>query len=64
MRTIESRLLVLERTAANNAPVESVPFFCLPDEGDPRRAGIQAEIDAREQAGLRVIVYEIVNARQ
>lgn len=60
MATIESRLLVLERTAANSEAMKPVPFFILPGEADPRRADIQAEISARERAGQRMIVYEIV----
>ena len=60
MATIESRLLVLERTAANSRPVIPLPFCMLPPEGDLRRVGIQAKIAEREKTGQRFITYEIV----
>lgn len=60
MATIESRLLVLERTIAAAIRTRPLPFYLLPREGDPRRAGIQAKIDAHAKAGQRFITYEIV----
>ncbi len=63
MGTIESRLRVLERTAADSEQVEQVSVFILPEEGDPDRPRIQAEIDALELAGRKVVVIVRANAR-
>ncbi|MDO9011199.1 MAG: hypothetical protein Q7U78_05255 [Gallionella sp.] len=60
MRTIESRLLVLEQSLAKAVQRRPVPFGILPPIGDSRRAAVQAEIDARTKAGQRFITYEIV----
>jgi len=60
---LTARITALEQTAVNSAPIEPVPIFFLPDEGEPDRARIQGEIDARELAGLPVIVVVRKDAR-
>ncbi|MDP2761265.1 MAG: hypothetical protein Q8O64_12865 [Sideroxyarcus sp.] len=60
---LETRILALEQSAADTAPIEPVPIFILPEEGDPDRARIQGEIDALELAGKLAIVMVRVDAR-
>lgn len=60
MATIRDRITILEHTIAAAVRMRPVPFGILPAVGDPRRAAVQAEIDARTKAGQRFIAYEIV----
>lgn len=57
---LESRVAALERSAACHAPAEPVSFFVMPKEGDPKCEAVQAQIDARDQAGLKTIIFRIV----
>ena len=59
MATIEDRLLLLERTAANNKQREPIKRFVMPAEGDPQNKIIQAQIDTLESTGREVIVRSI-----
>lgn len=57
---LANRIDALERSAACHAPAEPVSFLVMPKEGDPARDGVQAQIDARDQAGLKTIIFEVV----
>jgi hypothetical protein len=63
MTTIENRLAALEKAAIQSKPIEPMPIFILPEEGNPERADIQAKIDALESAGKKVIVIVRPSAR-
>lgn len=60
---LTARIVALEQSAADTAPVEPVHFIILPEEGDPDRERVQAEIAARELTGKLAIVLVRVDAR-
>lgn len=59
---LANRIDALERSAARRAPAlaEAVSFLIMPKEGDPARDGVQAQIDARDHAGLKTIIFKVV----
>ncbi len=64
MGTLSQRIEALEKIIAGRTPLEPMPIFILPEEGNPERASIQAKIDALEMAGKKVIVIVRPNARR
>jgi hypothetical protein len=63
MGTLSQRIEALEKIIAGRTPLEPMPIFILPEEGNPERADIQAKIDALERAGKKVIVIVRASAR-
>jgi hypothetical protein len=60
MATIKNRILVLEQLNAKNKLSKPRLEFLLPTQGDPSRECVQSEIAALQNAGQKVIVYEVV----
>lgn len=62
MATLDSRLNTLENTARRREPLKSVPVFILPNE-ETRRSIMQAEINAMQAAGQKVVIVMRKDAR-